>query len=213
MSSCNRNNRCHRCCSNPCGCFSPSLQGPQGPAGTPGAGAIIPIASGPPVALGTVSTVANTVGLIGFGNSANTLLLAGNTVDLTGAGGTLLNMAFSVPRAGTITAISALFSTAVGIAVGTGSATITATLYRSAATNPTPNLFTAIPGASVTLTPSFDATLGIPLGSISQSPIPPAVLNIPVSAGDRLLMVFSVTFAGTGLAAITGYASAGVAIS
>ncbi|CCF14436.1 putative membrane protein [Brevibacillus laterosporus GI-9] len=125
---------------------------------------------------------------------------------MTGAAGTLLNFAYSVPRDGIITSISAFFSTAVGVTILGGSATITAQLYSS----PTPNnIFTPIPGAIVTLTPSLTGL--VPIGTISNGLT--TGLAIPVTAQTRLLMVFSITTTGlTVVTAVTGYASAGVTI-
>ncbi|KMY52341.1 BclB domain-containing protein [Peribacillus loiseleuriae] len=156
-----------------------------------------------------VGGLAGTTGLIGFGNSAPAVLIGGTTIDLTGAAGTLLNMAFTAPRSGTITSVSAFFSTTVALSLLTSSVTVTAQLFRSA--GPTANnTFTAIPGASVTLAPSLTGIIAI--GDISQGLT--TGLTIPVSAGDRLLMVFSV--AGTGITLLTtvaGYASAGITIN
>ena len=186
------------------------LQGLQGTPGLPGAGAIIPYASGTPVGLTTVlSGLIDTVGLIGFGSSATGVSITGGTIDLTGAGGTLLNMAFSVPRPGIITSISAHFSTTLGINLALSTVTITAQLYRSLA--PLSNVFAPIPGASVTLIPSLTGVI-VP-GTVSQGNT--SGLAIPVAPGERLLMVFSAQETG-GIpiaTTITGYASAGVAIN
>ncbi len=146
--------------------------------------------------------------MVGFGNSAPTVFAFGTTIDLTGAAGTLLNFAYSVPRDGIITSISAFFSTAVEVFISiVGSATITAQLYSS----PTPdNNFTPIPGAIVTLTPFLSGGL-VPIGTISNGLT--TGLAIPVTAQTRLLMVYSITTTGLTVATIvTGYASAGVTI-
>jgi len=184
--------------------------GPPGPPGPPGSGAIIPFASGTPSVLTTVlDGTLGTSSLIGFGNSANGVSIVGGAIDLTGAGGTLLNMAFSVPRAGTITSISAFFSTTLALDLLGSTITITAQLFRSPA--PATNIFTPIPGASVTLSPGLTGVVGV--GTISQGNT--SGLAIPVFPGDRLLMVFSaVETGGVPIAAtVAGYASAGVAIS
>lgn len=185
------------------------LDGVTGATGVTGASAIIPFASGLPTALTVLLTgLAGTVGLVGFGNVANTALVGGTTIDLTGATGTLLNMAFSVPRAGTITSISAYFSVTAALSLLTSSVTVNAQLFRSA--TPATNTFTAIAGTNVALTPSLTGIISI--GAIARGLI--SGLSIPVTAGDRLLMVFSVT--GTGLTVATtvaGYASAGITIS
>jgi collagen type I/II/III/V/XI/XXIV/XXVII alpha len=56
-----------------------------------------------------------TVSLVGFGNMAPSVSILGGIIDLTGAGGTLLNLSFSMPRAGTITSIAAYFSTTAAL--------------------------------------------------------------------------------------------------
>ncbi|MED3552023.1 exosporium glycoprotein BclB-related protein [Cytobacillus praedii] len=190
---------------------APGLPGPPGTPGIPGASAIIPYASGLPVALSTVlGGVAATQGLIGFGSSGPIVSVLGAPIDLTGAGGTLVDFAFSMPRAGIITSISAFFSTTLAVDLLTSTVTIRAQLYRSA--TPLSNVFNPIPGAIVTLAPSLSGIIG--LGITSAGNTPPG-LAIPVAQGDRLLMVFSAEETG-GIpiaAALAGYASAGVAIN
>ncbi|USK57213.1 bclB domain-containing protein [Cytobacillus solani] len=195
----------------------PGPAGAPGPAGTPGvpgipgAGAIIPFASGLPVALSTVlGGVASTQGLIGFGSSGTTLSVLGGPIDLTGAGGTLLNLAFSVPRAGIITSISAFYSNFLAVNLLTSTVTIRAQLYRSA--SPLSNVFNPIPGAIVTLAPTLTGAIALGFTSAGNTP---AGLAIPVVQGERLLMVFSAEETG-GIpiaASLEGYASAGVAIN
>ncbi|WP_346723070.1 exosporium glycoprotein BclB-related protein [Bacillus thuringiensis] len=85
--------------------------------------------------------------------------------------------------------------------------TITAQLYSF--TTPD-NIFTPIPGASVTLAPALIGVVA--LGTISNGIT--TRLSIPVTAKIRLLLVFSATFVGLSLIkTITGYASEGVRIS
>lgn len=171
-------------------------------------GAIIPYASGLPVVLTTVfGGLANTNALVGFGNSAYNVGISSGVIDLTGAAGTLLNMAYSVPRAGVITSMSGFFSTTAGLDLVGSTVTITARLFRSTTPN---NTFTEVPGATVTLTPPLTGTLSI--GTISSGVT--SGLNIPVTAGTRLLLVFSTSVtAGLDIATIVaGYASAGVSI-
>ena len=64
-----------------------------------------------PVSLTTIAGgLVGLPGFIGFGNSAPGLTALGATIDLTGTSGlSLLNFAYSIPRAGTITAIDASF--------------------------------------------------------------------------------------------------------
>ncbi|MEK3913809.1 exosporium glycoprotein BclB-related protein [Paenibacillus sp. FSL H7-0331] len=156
---------------------------------------------------------AGTTGLIGFGSSETNANVLGGTIDLTGAGGTLINFAFSVPRAGTITGITAYFSTPLAItALALGPLNVTAELYISTTPN---NSFVAIPGTLVTLAPALTPALitfiippTISTGSLTG-------LSIPVSQGNRLLMVFSVVAPVGSLniaVVVPGYASAGITI-
>ncbi|MGG4130144.1 exosporium glycoprotein BclB-related protein [Paenibacillus illinoisensis] len=183
--------------------------GSTGATGAAGAGAIIPYASGLPVALTTVlGGLLNTSSLVGFGNSASGVSVNGGIIDLTGAAGTLLNFAFSASRSGTITSLAAYFSTTAGLSLVGSTITITAQLFRSTTPN---NSFTAVPGAVVTLTPSLTGVLA--LGTISSGLT--TGLSIPVTAGDRLLMVFSASVtAGIDVATtLAGYASGGLSIT
>ena len=187
------------------------LQGPQGLQGVAGSSAIIPYASGLPVTLTIIAGgLVGTTALVGFGNSANGVSILGGTIDLSGASivaGTPINMAFSAPRDGTITAISAYFSVTTALSITGTTVTITAQLYRSTTPN---NTFTAVPGAVVTLAPALTGLLAI--GASSNGLI--TGLNIPVTSQTRLLLVFSATATGLSLAqTIIGYASGGVAIS
>ncbi|MDH6673922.1 BclB C-terminal domain-containing protein [Paenibacillus sp. LBL] len=189
----------------PAGAVGPT--GPTGATGLPGGGAIIPFASGIPLALTTiVGGLVGTVGLVGFGISGPTVTLAGGTIDLTGAGGTALDFAFNTPRAGTITAISATFSNTLALDLLGTTVTVTAQLYSAPATS---NIFTPIPGALVTLAPPY--TGAVTLGTVSNGFLDG--LAIPVAANTRLLMVFSTTATGlTLITATAGYGSAGVSI-
>lgn len=187
--------------------------GPQGPQGEPGLGgagngAIIPYASGTPVTLMTISGGSvGTSSIVGFGNSATGVSLVGNTIDLTGAEGTLLNMAFSVPRSGVITSIAAYFSATAALNLSGTKINITAQLYRSVAPN---NRFTAIQGAVVTLSP--DLTGNMSIGRTSNGIT--TGLNISVNPQIRLLLVFSATASGASLVnTVEGYASAGITIN
>ncbi|SDJ33733.1 BclB C-terminal domain-containing protein [Pedobacter sp. ok626] len=170
-------------------------------------GAIIPFSSGIPVSLTTIAGgLSGTASFIGFGSSAPSLSILGSTIDLTGAAGTPLNFAFSMPRSGTIKSMSAYFSTTAALALIGSTVTITAQLYSS--TTPD-NSFTAVPGASVTLTPSLSGIISI--GAVSNGIT--TGLNIPVTAQTRFLLVFSSSAAGISLVTTTaGYASAGLSI-
>ena len=115
-------------------------------------------------------------------------------------------MAFSVPRAGTITSLAAYFSVTAGLNILGTTITITAQLYQSTTPN---NSFTAVPGAVVTLSPALTGTVSI--GAVSNGIT--TGLNIPVNPQTRLLLVFSATASGLSLVnTIAGYASAGLTI-
>lgn len=170
----------------------------------PNTGSIIPFSSGiTPVVLTTlVGGLVGTTSLIGFGTAIPGITIVGNTIDLSG----VITEAFSVPRNGSITAISASFTETVGLNLGLGSVSVTAQIYRAPAGS---SIFTAT-NARVTLTPPFTGLVTVgqtAYGSANVSPV-------PVAQGDRLLMVYSA--AGTGITvvtALTGTASAGITIS
>ncbi|WP_243458288.1 exosporium glycoprotein BclB-related protein [Sporosarcina sp. Te-1] len=155
-----------------------------------------------------VGGLAGTAGLIGFGSSAPTLSALGTSIDLTGTvAGPLLNFAYSMPRAGTITSISAYFSVTAGVSLALGSIRVRAQLYQSTTPN---NIFTPIPGAFVELSPPISGTVS--LGNISNGIT--SNLNIGVTAQTRLLLVFSATSNGVSVATtLNGYASAGMGIN
>jgi len=165
----------------------------------PATGSIIPFSSGNvPVVLTSVAGGAiGTVSEVGFGTSITGVTLVGTNIDVTSA--LLGTEAFSVPRAGNITSISASFSATVGVTVGT--TTITAQVYRAPAGS---NVFSPT-SALVNLAPALTT---IAVGTIAFGTA--NVVPIPVAAGDRLLMVFSIT--STGAATVTGNASAGINI-
>jgi BclB C-terminal domain-containing protein len=180
-----------------------------GAAGADGPGAIIPYASGGPIIMTSIAGgLVGTTSLIGFGSSATGVSILGGVIDLTGTAiGPIINTAFSVPRAGTITSMSGFFSNTVGLSLVGSTVTITAQLYSS--TTPD-NTFSPVPGAVVTLAPPLTGIIG--LGDTSNGLT--TGLAIPVTAGTRLLMVYSITAAGLSLINnVTGYASGGVTIN
>lgn len=171
-------------------------------------GTIIPFSSGTPVTVTTIlGGLVGTSALLGFGSSVSGVALAGNTIDLTGAGGTLLNFGFVSPRSGTITSMAAQFSNTVALSLVGTTVTVTAQLYTAAAGS---NSFSPVPGATVTLAPAITgvATIGTVSNGITTG------LSIPVTAGSRYLMVFSATATGITLVnTIVGYGSAGLNIN
>ncbi|BDG36257.1 exosporium glycoprotein BclB-related protein [Saccharococcus caldoxylosilyticus] len=197
-----------------CGCTNAqaiTVLGPE-PAGPPGAGAIIPYASGTTPVVLTRTDVAgvtvNTGAIVGFGSSAPTVDLGAGTLTL-GVGATNIpDFAFVVPRAGTITSIAAFFSATVGITLA-AAGTVRAELWIAPATS---NTFTPT-GVFVNLVPDFG-----PVVTVGNTAAGTATASFPVAAGDKLLMVFSLnpttTPPGpTNIGVLTGFASAGVAIS
>jgi BclB C-terminal domain-containing protein len=176
--------------------------GVTGVTGATGAGAIIPFASGEPVTLSSnILGLPATQAAIGFGSNAEIVATIGGPIGLAGGPGLLLNEAFSMPRDGTITSISAYFSTVVGLALTASTVTITASVYIST----TPDN-TFVPVATVALVPSLTGI--VPAGTISNVNSP---LAIPVAAEDRVLVVFSAVSDGL-VTAVEGYASAGLGI-
>ncbi|THD02509.1 hypothetical protein B1810_14390 [Panacagrimonas perspica] len=180
-------------------------QGPTGVAAPSGPGALIPFSSGQPVVMTTnASGQQGTVSSIGFGSNATGLVPTAGTIDLTGASGSQINEAFSVPVAATITSISAYFSTTEALALIGSTITVTAQVWTSTAPN---NLFTPVPGAVVTLAPGLTGLVS--LGSISSGIT--TGLSIPVAANTRVMVVFGSTMTGlTSANTISGYASSGV---
>ncbi|KAA5532494.1 hypothetical protein F0919_17060 [Taibaiella lutea] len=172
-------------------------------------GAILPFASGLPVVVTTVAGgLAGTGSLVGFGSSATGVSLLGTTIDLTGAGGTLLNFAFVAPRSGTISSMTAHFSLTAAVSLLGTSVNINAQLYSAPSGS---NTFSPVPGAVVTLAPGLS---GVSLAIGTTATGITTGLSIPVVAGNRYLLVFSSTASGLNLVnTIAGYASAGININ
>jgi BclB C-terminal domain-containing protein len=173
-----------------------------------GTGAIIPFASGLPVALTTIAGgLAGLPAFVGFGSSAQGLTLLGSTIDITNASGTLSNFAFQVPRAGTITSFSAFFSTTIALSLIGSTVTVNAQIYQSTTPN---NVFSPIPGTLIGLSPSLSGVISI--GTLLNGAL--TGLNIPVTTQTRLMLVFSASASGLTLVnTVTGYASAGLSIN
>jgi len=165
-------------------------------------GSIIPFSSGvtPVVLTSLVTGLIATPSLIGFGTAVPGVTLVGETLDLTG----IITEAFTVPRAGSITGLSASFSATAAVTL-VGTTTVTATIYRAPAGS---SVYTATT-ATVNLAPPFTGLIALgatALGSGSFAPV-------PVATGDKLVMVYSITTAGVAIAQVlTGTASAGITI-
>ncbi|MFJ7730646.1 exosporium glycoprotein BclB-related protein [Lysinibacillus sp. NPDC097231] len=139
-------------------------------------GSIIPFASGITTSIVAIASGTTRVAsLIGFGTAVNGVsILDDNTINLTST----LSEAFSVPRNGNITSISATFDAFFNPNRG-GTQIITAQIFRAEAgtniftpTNARVDLAPPITGPSATLT----------FGTANIEPL-------PVVAGDRLVMV------------------------
>jgi len=181
--------------------------GPTGPTGLAGSSAIIPFASGDPDTLVHVlGGLADTGAVVGFGSSLSAIALGSGTVDLTGGVGIPSNMAFSMPRAGTLVQLSAFFSLAALVALFPAGGEVTVQVYRSTTPN---NIFSPVPTAVV--------TLPLPAGPLAIGTFASGTtaISVPVNNGDRLLLVARVTVVGTPDVATTvvGYVSAGLAIA
>ncbi|MGE7950919.1 exosporium glycoprotein BclB-related protein [Lysinibacillus xylanilyticus] len=134
------------------------------------------------------------ISLLGFGSiTIKNVVSPIGDIDLTSDS----SEAFSVPRAGSITAISASFSALTPLALET---TIRARVYRAAADS---NIFSPT-DAFVDLTPiSTTDTVARGLKNVSPS--------VSVEAGDLLLMVFSATASGE--VSFRGNAMAGITLA
>ena len=168
-----------------------------------GGGAVIPFSSGSnPILMTTMAGgLAETPSFIAFGaNEIGPVMTS--PVDLQGSS----SMAFSLPRDGTITSISAYFNNLQEIDLTDSAITITVELYQSTVPN---EIFTLIPGTSFTLSPSLSGIVAVGFsasGSISG-------LNIPVTENSRILLVYSIAATGESLVhTVVGVASAGVTI-
>jgi BclB C-terminal domain-containing protein len=185
------------------------LQGPtgiQGATGPTGSGAIIPFASGLPIVVTTDAGGSATLGsVVGFGNSATGISVAGATIDLSGGVGTLLAFAFVSPRSGTLTSLSVNFSNIVSLVLVSTTVTVNVAVYSAASTS---NTFTPISGANV----NISLTGTISPGAISHAIV--TGLSSATTSEMRLLLVCSATASGVSLInTVTGYVSAGLNIS
>lgn len=160
----------------------------QAPAGT-----IIPLASGQtPVALTTALGGLTFTGVaLGFGYAMPvTIPGAGLPIDLSGSTTTA---AFVMPRSGTITSLSGSFSATTALSIIGSDITIMGQLYQC---DQFSNLFTPIPGAVVYFSPTFTGfiAVGQTVTGVANG------LSIPVNEGTKLMMVYSSSLSGIGVA-------------
>lgn len=178
---------------------------------TSGGNSIIPFANGTtPSILTTVLSgldLVSTGSIVGFGNCFNNVNIL-NVISLITPLISLSNMAFTMPRTGTITSIYSYFSLTIGVTLGlVGTATIRAQIYRNGVRSD-PNEFTPIAGTLHNLTPNLIGILNIGDafgGSVTG-------LNIVIPAGTRLMMVVWVETTLSLVTTITGHYSGGMNI-
>ena len=166
-------------------------------------GSIIPFASGDCITASTKADgQADFPNMIGFGTAYKpTQIPFGPTLDLTTA---QRDLAFSVPRDGVIKAIDAHFTVYTPLSCSHANITLHAQLYQADRLS---DVFTAIPGAQVNLSPGFAGNA--PQGAVSEGFL--TNLSIPVTARNRLLLVFYATACGACPAqSVIGFADAGV---
>lgn len=189
--------------------------GATGATGAGSGGAMIPFASGTPVAMtfaglpGDVPLL-ETAGLIAFGNSSDGFVvsLPDETINITGGAGITANMAYQASRDGVITSFSAFYSNVSIVNLGgIDVASIIVNLFVSQAD--TSNVFEELPGVEITLGPF---TSGSPLGATASAVI--SGLSVPVTAGLRYMLVSRLDTTGElgVIATATGYVSGGVNI-
>lgn len=170
------------------------------PAADGGGGAIIPFASGDILSVTVLAGgLVGLPGLVGFGDSAQSLIVLGATIDISGQA----NFAFSLPRDGTITSLSAFLSVTAALAL---LAPLTYTVQVYSSTTPD-NIFSPVAGAAVDITIPGPIAFGDTFNGIVTG------LSVPVTAETRLLLVASAT--GGGLVAggtVAGFLSAGLGI-
>lgn len=176
--------------------------GPIGPTGTVdgvAGAAIIPFASGLPVALtGVLGNTIGTGALIGFGSSSVTVTSVALDIDTTDL--PLVNFSFTMPRDGTITSLAATFVTTAAIALP--DVVVHAEVFTAPFNGTT---FTAVGGVDLTPTLTGPLATGAVLTGI-------APLAIELDAQDRVLVVFYLETDGVFVGVVTGTASAGLSI-
>ena len=206
-----------------------------GPGAAAGNTTIIPFASGTPVALSAfldveTGALLETCALIAFGDSAPVPIFAGQPIDLDDliafipgglplppaplpvppVPGSLLEMSWTMPRAGTLLTLSGFYTNAVGIDVlPPGVTNVTLQLYhRPASDLDNTNDFRPLEPELV-LQPGFSGLIA--LGDTADGFVD--LGGIPVARGDRLVLVACVEGTAPNLAAaLTGYISAGLEI-
>uniref|UniRef100_UPI000366C6BE exosporium glycoprotein BclB-related protein n=1 Tax=Bacillus sp. 123MFChir2 TaxID=1169144 RepID=UPI000366C6BE len=176
--------------------------GDTGPQGVTGSSAIIPYASGSPATLVTVlGGLTNTGTILGFGNSFAGVNVAGATITL--APGSVLDFAFVMPRAGTITSLSGFFSATAALSLLLSPVNVQMQIYVAPAAS---NTFSPV-GAPLSFSSFSLLSIGDTFANIQAQ-------SISVSAQDKVLLVVSTNTQSASLATtIAGFASAGITIN
>lgn len=168
-------------------------------------GVIIPFSSGM-TPLNLSSLLGGAVGpAVAVGSASNLpVMVNSGIIDLTGS---TSNVAFVVPRNGTITSLSGFFANITNLSLIETTLTIKGQLYQSE--DPQSSLFVPVPGAMINLNPGLTGIVSVGQtlsGSLSG-------LAIPVAQGTRLMMVYSISTSGLSLAQnISGTISGGLNI-
>jgi BclB C-terminal domain-containing protein len=179
--------------------------GPTGPTGPAGAGAILAASGGEPISVTTIAGgLAGTpvmLPLSGTGSEPGSSVLS-SSIDTTEAG----DVVQVFPRDGTITSISARFSTTAALTLVGTTGTITAQLYTSGTGD---NTLTPVAGAICTMAPDLTGVLAI--GTLTSCTT--TGLSIPVTNQTSGVLVVSATAAGVTLInTFTGYASVSLTV-
>ena len=185
---------------------APGPAGPTGAPGSAGGGAILAASGGAPVSVTTIAGGLTGLGallpLSGTGSQQSATVLSGE-LDTTTTG----NVVQVFPRGGTVTSISARFSTTAVLELVGSTGTLTAQLYTSSSGD---NNLTPVPGAICTMDPALTGIIA--MGTLSSCTT--TGLSIPVTDQTSGVLVVSATAAGLSLVnTFTGYASASLAVA
>lgn len=183
---------------------APGPAGPTGPAGA-GTGSLIAYSSGPPVTVTTsIPGGAFFVSAVGFGNSVNNLAPA---VDGSINATSVSNMAFSMPRDGTITGVEGFFALSVPLSLTGTTIDITVQVYLAESIFQT---FTPVAETFFTLEPQLGGSEEVGntfFGDLEG-------LSIPLTTHDRVLLVVGAQANGSNLInTVSGYLSASMVIA
>lgn len=174
--------------------------GPTGPTGTTATGGtIVPFASGTLITLN--SNGLQVGGLLLGANAPFTLGSINGNINITSSS---VYSAFSMPRSGTITSISAFFSLSPDANFGVSVVSIRAQIYTSSGPSA---LYTLVAGTTLTLLPTLTGNL---LEGTTRSGILTG-LSIPLTVNTNVMLVFSAT--GATSFSFTGFGNGGVAIN